>query len=90
MAWLLVYERHRLFKGVTYSLIQLVEAGLSSLVVSPDDRLVEMIELPESVHLGLLQARGTPQDLEPSLILHLCFAVCTCSNCSSWALTVMM
>ena len=40
---------------------QLVEAGLVVSGVSPDDRLVEMIELPESVHPWFVASQAHPE-----------------------------
>ena len=68
----LVYERHRhRYEVSNVFRNQLVEAGLVVSGVSPDDRLVEMIELPESVH-PWLQVRHTQSLRAVQLILHLC------------------
>ena len=40
---------------------QLVEAGLVVSGVSPDDRLVEMVELPETVHPWFVASQAHPE-----------------------------
>ena len=58
----LVYERHRhRYEVSNVFRNQLVEAGLVVSGVSPDDRLVEMIELPESVHPWFVASQAHPE-----------------------------
>ena len=58
----LVYERHRHRFEVNNSYRdKLREAGLTFSGVSPDDRLVEMVELPEDVHPWFVAAQFHPE-----------------------------
>ena len=58
----LVYERHRhRYEFNNAYRDQLQEAGLVISGVSPDDRLVEMIELPESVHPWFVATQAHPE-----------------------------
>ena len=58
----LVYERHRhRYEFNNAYREQLEEAGLVISGVSPDDRLVEMIELPESVHPWFVATQAHPE-----------------------------
>lgn len=58
----LVYERHRhRFEVNNAFRAQLVEAGLVISGVSPDDRLVEMVELPEDVHPWFVASQAHPE-----------------------------
>ena len=58
----LVYERHRhRYEFNNAYRDQLLEAGLVISGVSPDDRLVEMIELPESVHPWFVATQAHPE-----------------------------
>ena len=58
----LVYERHRHRYEVNNAYrAQLQAAGLVISGVSPDERLVEMIELPESVHPWFVASQGHPE-----------------------------
>lgn len=58
----LIYERHRhRFEVNNAYRRQLVDAGLVISGVSPDERLVEMIELPESVHPWFVASQAHPE-----------------------------
>ncbi|WP_058269966.1 CTP synthase [Olsenella massiliensis] len=58
----LVYERHRhRFEVNNAYRKQLVEAGLVIGGLSPDDRLVEMVELPEDVHPWFVASQAHPE-----------------------------
>lgn len=58
----LVYERHRhRFEVNNAYRERLCEAGLVISGLSPDDRLVEMIELPESVHPWFVASQAHPE-----------------------------
>ncbi len=58
----LVYERHRHRYEVNNAFRdRLAEAGLVFSGLSPDDRLVEMIELPESVHPWFVASQFHPE-----------------------------
>ena len=58
----LVYERHRHRYEVNNAYReQLVEAGLVISGISPDERLVEMVELPESVHPWFVASQAHPE-----------------------------
>ena len=58
----LVYERHRhRFEVNNAYRDRLHEAGLTFSGVSPDNRLVEMVELPESVHPWYVAAQFHPE-----------------------------
>jgi CTP synthase len=58
----LIYERHRHRFEVNNSYRdKLREAGLTFSGVSPDDRLVEMVELPEDVHPWFVAAQFHPE-----------------------------
>ena len=58
----LVYERHRhRYEFNNAYREQLEDAGLVISGVSPDDRLVEMIELPESVHPWFVATQAHPE-----------------------------
>ncbi|WP_337371036.1 CTP synthase [Parolsenella catena] len=58
----LVYERHRhRFEVNNAYREKLHQAGLTFSGVSPDDRLVEMIELPEDVHPWFVAAQFHPE-----------------------------
>ena len=58
----LIYERHRHRFEVNNSYRdKLREAGLTFSGVSPDDRLVEMVELPENVHPWFVAAQFHPE-----------------------------
>lgn len=58
----LVYERHRhRYEFNNAYREQLEEAGLVISGVSPDDRLVEMVELPESVHPWFVATQAHPE-----------------------------
>ena len=58
----LVYERHRhRFEVNNAYREQLTEAGLKISGLSPDERLVEMIELPESVHPWFVASQAHPE-----------------------------
>ena len=58
----LVYERHRhRYEFNNAFRDQLEKAGLVISGVSPDDRLVEMIELPESVHPWFVATQAHPE-----------------------------
>ena len=58
----LVYERHRHRYEVNNAFRdRLHEAGLTFSGVSPDDRLVEMVELPEDVHPWFVAAQFHPE-----------------------------
>ena len=58
----LVYERHRhRYEFNNAYRDQLLEAGLVISGVSPDDRLVEMVELPESVHPWFVATQAHPE-----------------------------
>ena len=58
----LVYERHRhRYEFNNAYRDQLTEAGLVISGVSPDDRLVEMVELPESVHPWFVATQAHPE-----------------------------
>lgn len=58
----LVYERHRhRFEVSNAYRDQLVEAGLMISGLSPDGRLVEMVELPEDVHPWFVASQAHPE-----------------------------
>ena len=58
----LVYERHRhRFEVNNAYREKLHQAGLTFSGVSPDDRLVEMVELPEDVHPWFIAAQFHPE-----------------------------
>lgn len=58
----LVYERHRHRYEVNNAFRdQLTTAGLKISGLSPDDRLVEMIELPEDVHPWFVASQAHPE-----------------------------
>ena len=58
----LIYERHRHRYEVNNAFRdRLREAGLTFSGVSPDDRLVEMVELPEDVHPWFVAAQVHPE-----------------------------
>lgn len=58
----LIYERHRhRFEVNNAYRRQLVDAGLVISGVSPDERLVEIIELPESVHPWFVASQAHPE-----------------------------
>ena len=58
----LVYERHRhRYEFNNAYRDQLEKAGLVISGVSPDDRLVEMVELPESVHPWFVATQAHPE-----------------------------
>ena len=58
----LIYERHRhRFEVNNAFRDRLHEAGLTFCGVSPDDRLVEMVELPEDVHPWFVAAQFHPE-----------------------------
>ena len=58
----LVYERHRhRFEVNNAYRAQLQEAGLVISGVSPDERLVEMVELPEDVHPWFVASQAHPE-----------------------------
>ncbi|HIZ46901.1 MAG TPA: CTP synthase [Candidatus Olsenella pullistercoris] len=58
----LVYERHRhRFEVSNAYRDQLVEAGLVISGLSPDGRLVEMVELPEDVHPWFVASQAHPE-----------------------------
>ena len=58
----LIYERHRHRYEVNNAFRdRLREAGLAFSGVSPDDRLVEMVELPEDVHPWFVAAQFHPE-----------------------------
>lgn len=58
----LVYERHRHRFEVNNAFRKtLVDAGLVIAGLSPDERLVEMIELPESVHPWFVASQAHPE-----------------------------
>ena len=58
----LVYERHRHRYEVNNAFRdQLTAAGLKVSGLSPDDRLVEMIELPEDVHPWFVASQAHPE-----------------------------
>ena len=58
----LVYERHRhRYEVNTAFRDQLTAAGLKISGLSPDDRLVEMIELPEDVHPWFVASQAHPE-----------------------------
>lgn len=58
----LVYERHRHRYEVNNAFRkQLTDAGMVIGGLSPDDRLVEMIELPESVHPWFVASQAHPE-----------------------------
>ncbi len=58
----LVYERHRHRYEVNNAYRErLTEAGLVISGLSPDDRLVEMVELPESVHPWYVASQAHPE-----------------------------
>jgi len=58
----LVYERHRHRYEVNNAFRdQLTAAGLKISGLSPDDRLVEMIELPEDVHPWFVASQAHPE-----------------------------
>ena len=58
----LVYERHRHRNEVNNTFRErLQQAGLRVSGVSPDDRLVEMVELPEDVHPWFVAAQFHPE-----------------------------
>ena len=58
----LVYERHRHRYEVNNAFRQqLQDAGLVISGLSPDDRLVEMVELPESVHPWFVASQAQPE-----------------------------
>ena len=58
----LVYERHRhRFEFNNAFRDQLEEAGLVISGISPDERLVEMVELPESVHPWYVSTQAHPE-----------------------------
>lgn len=58
----LVYERHRhRFEVNNAYRDRLIEAGLRISGLSPDERLVEMIELPEDVHPWFVASQAHPE-----------------------------
>ena len=58
----LVYERHRhRFEVNNAFRARLVEAGLVISGLSPDERLVEMVELPEDVHPWFVASQAHPE-----------------------------
>ena len=58
----LVYERHRhRFEVNNAYREQLTDAGLVISGLSPDDRLVEMVELPESMHPWFVASQAHPE-----------------------------
>ncbi len=58
----LIYERHRHRYEVNNAFRQqLVAAGLVISGLSPDERLVEMVELPESVHPWFVASQAHPE-----------------------------
>ena len=58
----LIYERHRHRYEVNNAYrAQLQEAGLVFSGVSPDERLVEMVELPEDVHPWFVASQAHPE-----------------------------
>lgn len=58
----LVYERHRHRYEVNNAYRkQLVDAGLIIAGLSPDDRLVEMVELPENIHPWFVASQAHPE-----------------------------
>ena len=58
----LIYERHRHRYEVNNAYrAQLQEAGLVISGVSPDERLVEMVELPEDVHPWFVASQAHPE-----------------------------
>ena len=58
----LIYERHRHRYEVNNQFRQaLIDAGLVVSGVSPDERLVEMIELPQDVHPYFIASQGHPE-----------------------------
>jgi CTP synthase len=58
----LVYERHRhRFEVNNAYRDRLAEAGLIFSGISPDERLVEMIELPEDVHPWFVASQFHPE-----------------------------
>ncbi|WP_428378301.1 CTP synthase [Olsenella sp. Marseille-QA0557] len=58
----LVYERHRhRFEVNNAYRDRLIEAGLRISGLSPDERLVEMIELPEEVHPWFVASQAHPE-----------------------------
>ncbi|MCH4084041.1 MAG: CTP synthase [Olsenella sp.] len=58
----LIYERHRHRYEVNNAFRQqLQDAGLVISGLSPDDRLVEMVELPESVHPWYVASQAHPE-----------------------------
>ncbi len=58
----LVYERHRHRYEVNNAYREkLVEKGLVISGISPDERLVEMVELPESVHPWFVASQAHPE-----------------------------
>ncbi|MCH3943587.1 MAG: CTP synthase [Atopobiaceae bacterium] len=58
----LVYERHRhRFEVNNAYRDRLAEAGLVFSGMSPDDRLVEMVELPESMHPWFVASQSHPE-----------------------------
>ena len=58
----LVYERHRHRYEVNNAFRdQLTSAGLRISGLSPDDRLVEMVELPEDVHPWFVASQAHPE-----------------------------
>jgi CTP synthase len=58
----LIYERHRHRYEVNNAFRdELADAGLVISGVSPDDRLVEMIELPEDVHPWFVATQAHPE-----------------------------
>ena len=58
----LVYERHRhRYEFNNAFRDELTEAGLVIAGVSPDERLVEMVELPESVHPWFVATQAHPE-----------------------------
>ena len=57
-----MYERHRHRYEVNNAFRkQLVDAGLVIGGLSPDDRLVEMVELPEDVHPWFVASQAHPE-----------------------------
>ena len=58
----LIYERHRhRYEVSNVFRQQLQDAGLVISGLSPDDRLVEMVELPESVHPWFVASQAHPE-----------------------------
>ena len=58
----LVYERHRHRYEVNNAYrARLTEAGLVVSGLSPDDRLVEMVELPEDAHPWFVASQAHPE-----------------------------